>query len=319
MQFSKEDKKKIGNNVMAILRGYNCKNAEEFLVRVGTPNNKGEYTVKGLSKSTLTKIIKGEYDGDLEKQLRTIASFCMGFTTHIDIINLDLTKIIEPGFFIFDSTDSMLDFITDPEWPNAVLDEYKQLFPIIPIQKLENESNYYNDFSFPITEEKLNRMFDAEDAFKKLFDEENVPEACVNYLSTIGLFFVLVTRSISLDSFNKLKATYNDDDELAFGSKYKQVQESKMETQRREANREALLNNYKDKGLYLEKLAKFDEYKDYVYYYMAVCNYIGFVDLAESKLSKEEAENLGFNQLKELNKIGNKYAVNYFKYAEAEE
>ena len=316
MQFSKEDKKKIGNNVMAILRGYNCKNAEEFLVRVGTLNNKGEYTIKGLSKSTLTKIIKGEYDGDLEKQLRTIASFCMGFITHIDIIDLDLTKIIESGFFMLDSNDSMLDFVTDPELSNAFLDAYKQLFPIIPIQKLEKESNYYNDFSFPITEEKANRMFDAEEAFKKLFDEENVPEACVNYLSTIGLFFMLATRSLSLDSVNKLKATYNDDDELAFASKYKQAQESKMETQRKETAREALLANYKDKGLYLEKLAKFDEYKDYVYYYMAVCNYIGFMNLAESKLSKEEAENLGFNQLKELKKIGNKYAVNYFKLLE---
>ena len=159
-------------------------------------------------------------------------------------------------------------------------------------------------------------MFDAKEAFKKLFDEENVPEACVNYLSTIGLFFMLATRSLSLDSVNKLKATYNDDDELAFASKYKQAQESKIETQRIEAAREALLDNYKDKGLYLEKLAKFDEYKDYVYYYMAVCNYIGFMNLAESKLSKEEAENLGFNQLKELKKIGNKYAVNYFKLLE---
>ena len=301
---------------MAILRGYNCKNAEEFLVRVGTLNNKGEYTIKGLSKSTLTKIIKGEYDGDLEKQLRTIASFCMGFITHIDIIDLDLTKIIESGFFMLDSNDSMLDFVTDPELSNAFLDAYKQLFPIIPIQKLEKESNYYNDFSFPITQEKANRMFDAEEAFKKLFDEENVPEACVNYLSTIGLFFMLATRSLSLDSVNKLKATYNDDDELAFASKYKQAQESKIETQRIEAAREALLDNYKDKGVYLEKLAKFDEYKDYVYYYMAVCNYIGFMDLAENKLSKEEAENLGFNQLKELKKIGNKYAVNYFKLLE---
>ena len=314
MQFSKEDKKKIGNNVMAILRGYNCKNAEEFLVRAGTQNEKGEYTIKGLSKSTLTKIIKGEYDGDLEKQLRIIASF--GFTTHIDIVDSDLTKIIEPGMFILDSTDSMLDFVTDPEFSNTILDTYKQLFPIIPIQKLEKESNYYNDFSYPMTKEKANRMFDAEEAFKKLFDEENVPEACVNYLSTIGLFFVLTTRSLSLDSVNKLKATYNDDDELAFASKYKQAQESKMETQRRETTRDELLNNYKDKGLYLEKLAKFDEYKDYVYYYMAVCYAIGFVDLAESKLSKEEAENLGANQLKELKKIGNKYAVNYFKLLE---
>ena len=314
MQCSKEDKKKIGNNVMAILRGYNCKNAEEFLVRAGTQNEKGEYTIKGLSKSTLTKIIKGEYDGDLEKQLRIIASF--GFTTHIDIVDSDLTKIIEPGMFILDSTDSMLDFVTDPEFSNTILDTYKQLFPIIPIQKLEKESNYYNDFSYPMTKEKANRMFDAEEAFKKLFDEENVPEACVNYLSTIGLFFVLTTRSLSLDSVNKLKATYNDDDELAFASKYKQAQESKMETQRRETTRDELLNNYKDKGLYLEKLAKFDEYKDYVYYYMAVCYAIGFVDLAESKLSKEEAENLGANQLKELKKIGNKYAVNYFKLLE---
>lgn len=317
MQFSKEDKKKIGNNVMAILRGYNCKNAEEFLVRAGTQNEKGEYTIKGLSKSTLTKIIKGTYDGDLEKQLRTIAPF--GLTTHINIIESDLTKIIEPGMFILDDYISPLDILTSPQYANAMLDINKAMFPLIPIKKLEKESSFYDEFAFPVTEEMGSKIFDTLEAFKKLFDEENVPEACVNYLSMGAFVFVLGTKSVGIDAITKLKATSNNEDELVFARKYKQAQEDKSETQRRESNRQFLLDDFKDKNQYLEKLAKFDEYKDYVYYYMAMCNYIGFVDLAENKLSKEEAENLGFHQLKELKKIGNKYAVNYFKYAEAEE
>ncbi len=316
MQFSKEDKKKIGNNVMAILRGYNCKNAEEFLVRVGTQNEKGEYTVKGLSKSTLTKIIKGEYDGDLEKQLRTIASFCMNLVTYRDITDFDLTKIIEPGMFIFDGYSSPLDILTHPQYANVILDIYKQLFPIIPIQKLEKESNFYNELVFPFTEETGSKMFDVLETFKKLFDEENVPEASVNYLSMAVLVFVLSTKSVGMDAITKLKAMSNNEDELVFARKYKQAQEDKSETQRRESNRRFLLDVFKDKNQYLEKLAKFDEYKDYVYYYMAICYAIGFANLAENKMSVEEAENLGVNQLKELKKIGNKYAVNYFELME---
>ena len=315
MQFSKEDKKKIGNNVMAILRGYNCKNAEEFLVRVGTPNEKGEYTIKGLSKSTLIKIIKGTYDVK-EEHLITIASYCMGFVSYLNIIKDDLTEFIGPGFFIFDGADSPLEFLQCDEFVGLLLDTYKCIFPIIPIQRLEKESNFYNELAFPFTEEVTNKMVAAFEAFKKLFDEENVPEACVNYLSIIGLLFLLATSSTSIEAVNKLKATSKNEDELVFARKYKQVQESKTETQRRESNRQFLLNEFKDKNQYLEKLAKFDEYKDYVYYYMAICYAIGFIDLAESKLSKEEAENLGVNQLKELKKIGNKYAVNYFKLLE---
>lgn len=314
MEFSKEDKKKIGNNVLAIIRGFGCENVGEFIIRIGQLNEKGTVKPKGLSESMLNKIIKGEYDIK-EKHIRDIASYSM-YCTYEDIVSLDLTEIIEPGMFNeFENPMEYLELFESEEFSEI----FKTIFPFVNNEEVEKlpefckAYSFYQNKLFPLTESIAREMFDAEETFKRLFEEKNIPEAGVNYLSIVGLFFAIATKGIGSKVLENVKNTSIDEDNLVFSRKLKDASESKAEVARKEKNKKDLLANYSDVDDYLSKLSTFDEYKDYVNYYNALRYFYGFLDNSKTKLSENEMNIFGMSLLKQLKEIGNKYAVNFFK------
>ena len=302
MSFTKEQRKKIGDNIKAIRLGLDCKSHYEFWCKLGMP--------KGLKESTLLKIEEGNYKSLDDEKINQIA-LLTGLFPYTVIVNYDLTKLIPPGSLVMPIKDF------EEVSQGHLFIALERCFPFITSKEAENNTKFVDAYINCLRFQRilLNPSLDLEadlpgaaDYFFICFSEslQSTPivEAAVNFLSTLGYIFF----------FDRLfgVADYNESNEelITVASKLA----SKFDFEKLKENTKKFLSIYEEGiNLAISALNKFGKYPDYVAFYNAIRFYLAMFNEEEIHMSTLEMQKFGFAQLQILKNNGNKFAIKCFE------
>ena len=305
MVFTKEDLERIGNNIACIRKAYGYKTQLDFALALD-PN--GHYP--GLSHDMIKKYESGKYQ-IAEKVVRLIAS--LTFFSFEEIVHDDLSDL-EPNSLTLDG-DELKDVLYSEELLKDIGETINVMFPIFKPENVCNDTNFIKAVN--ICEEKLNYPTIQEidvDAACELFEQSNCPEALVNILSIIGrLYFTYVYCGIKESVLRQIQSEHFD----RFIDYSKRLQNLRGYAENAEFMAQ-LKRKFLEKyncGLsyYMAEAAKYNQFKDFVYYYLSIRYYIGLMDNDITKLSDSEMNSFAINMIECLDIIGNKYAKEFIK------
>ncbi len=300
--FTDEDKRKIGINVKAFREANGCENDIEFYEFLNRP--------KGFSDNVLKQIENGSYK-ELSKgkvvELARLLHLSYDF-----LVFEDLTELFEKDLMVVDdevNPTELLDLDDD-----EINDEILSVFPIISTQTAE-KSHLFCEAMDRWKEINLKDFFAVDEfllainCFEKCYESDSVPEACVNILSMFAILYISVISPNQTELKDVMQKEY--DNYLDFTS---QLANSKTINDNYLLSKGEFLKRFN--GLltkYMKELTKYDQYKDYVDYYLAMRYSNAMLDNNIMKLSDQEMIVFGMSLLRCLKILNNKYAIKYFQ------
>lgn len=303
MTFTKEDIKRIANNLVYIRKAYGCETQLDFAFELDPD---GQYP--GLSYDMIKKYESGNYQ-ITEKAVRLIASLTI--FSFEDIVFGDLSDL-EPGSLTFDSIDAE-EIFNDKDALEEFTSYLHAIFPLFTSKEALQSKEFKK--AYEICEDKLSiPKFKEEDVVEaiQLFDICDSPEASANILSLLGRLYVgYIYYGMSEATMKKLQKEefYN------FFDFTERMVEARKEDEKFYSEKKKLFLEYYNRPLtiWMQNIARYDNFKDYVYYYLGVRYYFGIMDNDITKFSDLEMNSFGINLLDCLKIIGNKYAKTFFE------
>ncbi len=224
----------------------------------------------------------------------------------------DLTELFEKDLMVVDdevNPTELLDLDDD-----EINDEILSVFPIISTQTAE-KSHLFCEAMDRWKEINLKDFFAVDEfllainCFEKCYESDSVPEACVNILSMFAILYISVISPNQTELKDVMQKEY--DNYLDFTS---QLANSKTINDNYLLSKGEFLKRFN--GLltkYMKELTKYDQYKDYVDYYVAMRYSNAMLDNNIMKLSDQEMIVFGMSLLRCLKILNNKYAIKYFQ------
>ncbi len=306
-EFTDEDRKRIGNNIKAIREAHNCNNSIEFYEFLNRPQK--------LSAKTLYEMERGEYKQLSKSKIFDIARLT-GQSYELIVFN-DLNDILEKDLFDFDDSVHPLDIYRTLE-PEEYDDMGEILFPIFTSENAKKEDDFCaamslweeakNDSTFD--EGKLQRIIAL---LEKAFEKNNLPEACANTLSILEwCFFALI---VPTDEKIKEMLLTDYDNQLDYTSRV--ARDLELINHATNGKKEFFERYDECLAKNMARLTKFNEYRDFLDYFLALRYANAVMDNNKAKLSDEEMFAFGVSLMQSLNLINNKYANKYHKYLES--
>ena len=309
MVLTKEQCKIVRENLKAVRLAFKCKNSNELYIRLNSP--------KSISADTLYKIEKGygHYKELTDTKVQELAG----------LLGLSFNVLLSPGAEQFITSDSVTvnpdELLSEENISRAhkiYCELFKLYFPLMTTERtkqlpdfckaMQDCEAFVNDTY--LYDEYLGKLSNAVDVFQ----DSGIPEGYMNALSIFGYFLMNEIYHLSNDTIKRM-ATKEIDDALDFSSFLFECIKSKEESERKAKMKHYFLGKY-DGRIFnvLSKLNVYEEYKDYVYYFLAIKYYLQLMENEKVNMDEFEMERFGFSLLQHLEVVGNKYAKNFFNF-----
>lgn len=305
MRFDKNDLKRIGKNFKYIRLAFGYKTQTSFAKDLGQP---------GFSYDMIKKYEGGKYNISAQtvRDFSLLVGFPFDEIAFGDLSYLEQNSLVGHSF-------SLDDFLSDDEFIKVIFEGINTIFPLFSNEKCLSDCNFSKAFDLSIN--ILSSVGAKEEEFTEAFNEAadmfgkaGYPESFLNIMSLIGRYYVLfIFHGMRKETFEKLSS-----------ERYANYFEFRKAFYKRSADYDnvALLDGVKRQFLdtindnltiCMKQVAEIEKYKDYVYYYLAVRYYFGFMDNETTRMSDTEMNSFGISLLDSLETIGNKYAETFNK------
>lgn len=299
MLLSDKDKKRIGKNIQFI-RKANHISVDEFASLIFFGKDKIQHIENGSYK-------KEDWD-DIIKAVSEISGYSFN-----QIKFDDLSKLKKDSLYFGDKVKAT-EFFEVLETDNYLKELFSYMLPIIIDERSKN-SKYFidglNQLKIALSPNGIETdIVDTISLFLDSYLKDNIISACVNVLSCLGyLYMCSLTDEINESTIERIEAN----NYLGIASQIKlNVKNEFLSKKKKEffSKYNNLINECSN------ALNKYDEYKDYLFFYISIRYQFGMFDNDEVRMNDDEMNRFGEALFDNLFNLGNKYAIALRNYIE---